>query len=94
MQYLDDLEDLVCALALATGRIARIAARLLGLALSIATPIGILLLALARPPLGLAVATMLSVVWMYQMVVNRPGRLRQPAAPQPPAPHEGHLQPH
>lgn len=91
MQYLDDLEDSVCALALAAGRIARMVGALLGLVLSIATPVGILLLSLARPPLGLAAATMLSVVWLYQAVVNHPARLRQAAAPQ--ASHEGQLQP-
>lgn len=94
MQYLDDLEDFVCALILAARRIARVAGALLGLALSIATPIGILVLALAQPPLGLAAATMLSVVLLYRAVVYRPGQLRRPElAGQPGAAPEGQLQP-
>lgn len=84
MQYLDDLEDFIYAVVLAAGRIIRAAGALLGLVMSIATPVGIVLLGLARPPLGLAAATMLSVVMLYRAVVNRPGPglVRHAASPE------------
>lgn len=91
MQYLDDLEDFVYALALAAGRIARVLVGLLGVALSVATPVGIVALAFVQPPLGLAAATMLSVILLYRAVVSGPRRrpelLRTASA-------EGQLQPH
>lgn len=90
MQYLDDLEDFVCAIVLAAGRIARALVGVLALALSVATPVGILLLALIQPPLGLAAATMLSVILLYRAVVNGPRR----AGLEPAAAPEGQLQPH
>ncbi|HZD51462.1 MAG TPA: hypothetical protein VE175_00310 [Woeseiaceae bacterium] len=82
MQYMDDLEDVIYALALAAGRIARAAGALIRLAAAIATPIGIFLLALVQLPLGLAAATLLSVILLYRAVVNRPARLRHANLPQ------------
>jgi hypothetical protein len=74
MQYLDDLEDFVYALALAAGRIRRAAKAVLLLIVSIALQISILLLAVAQPPLGLAVVTVLSVVLLYRAATNGPGK--------------------
>lgn len=91
MQYLDDLEDYVYALAMVARRVARVVAALLMVVLSAAIPLGILLLAFVQPPLGLAAATMLSVILLYRAVVSGPPRrtdLLEPAAA------EGQLQPH
>lgn len=74
MQYLDDLEDVICALALAAGRIRRAAKSLLVLALSLAVQILIVLLALTQPPLALAVVSLLSVALLYRAVISHPGR--------------------
>lgn len=79
MQYLDDVEDFLYAIVMAAGRIARALGAVLWLAASIATPVGIVLLALSQPPLGLGAATMLSVILLYRAVVNRPGQARQPS---------------
>lgn len=75
MQYLDDLEDFVYAAALAAGRIVRILQALAFMAMSVALQVGALLLALTQPPLGLAVAAILSVTLLYRTVVNHPPRI-------------------
>lgn len=74
MQYLDDLEDFVYALALAAGRIRRAAKTLFALAVSISLQILIVLLALTQPPLALAMVSLLSVALLYRAVINHPGR--------------------
>jgi membrane protein implicated in regulation of membrane protease activity len=91
MQYLDDLEDLVCALVLAAGRIARAIAALVGLVLSVAIALGIVALTLLQPPLGLASATMLSVILLYRAVVS--GTVRRPQLLDVTSSAEGQLQP-
>lgn len=70
MQYLDDLEDVVYALALAAGRIRRAAKTLLVLAVSISLQILIVLLALTQPPLALAIVALLSVALLFRAVIN------------------------
>lgn len=75
MQYLDDLEDFVYAVALAAGRIARAIQALVIMIVSIALQIGVLLLALTQPLLGLAVATILSVTLLYRTVVGHHPRI-------------------
>jgi hypothetical protein len=75
MQYLDDLEDFVYAVALAAGRIVRAIRGLAVMTVSIALQIGALLLALAQPPLGLAVASILSVTLLYRTVVSHHPRM-------------------
>jgi hypothetical protein len=75
MQYLDDLEDFVCAVALAAGRIIRAIQGLAVMMVSVALQIGALLLALAQPPLGLAVASILSVTLLYRTVVSHHPRI-------------------
>ena len=75
MQYLDDLEDFVYAVALAAGRIIRAIQGLAFMMVSVALQIGALLLALAQPPLGLAVASILSVTLLYRTVVSHHPRI-------------------
>ncbi len=70
MQVLDDLEDFVYAVALAAGRILRTVRALTLMILSVALQAGALLLALAQPPLGLAIAAILSVTLLYRSVVG------------------------
>lgn len=70
MQVLDDLEDVVYAVALAAGRILRAIRALAFMTVSIALQAGALLLALTQPPLGMAVATLLSVTLLYRTVVG------------------------
>lgn len=72
MQYLDDLEDLIYAVALAAGRIWRAARSLFILVASIALLAAVLLLSLTQPPLGLAVLTILAVLLLYRAAVNQP----------------------
>ena len=70
MQVLDDLEDLIYAVALVAGRILRAVQALAFMILSVALQVGALLLALAQPPLGLAIAAILSVTLLYRSVVG------------------------
>lgn len=75
MQVLDDLEDLVCALALAAGRILLALRAFLLLVVSLVFQAGALLLAVAQPPLGMAIAALLSVTLLYRSVVGPHPRL-------------------
>ena len=75
MQVLDDLEDTAYAVALAGGRILRALQALVLMIASLALQAGALLLALAQPPLGLAVATILSVTLLYRSVTARHPRI-------------------
>lgn len=70
MQVLDDLEDFVYAMALAAGRILRAIRALAFMVVSIALQAAALLLALTQPPLGMAIATLLSVTLLYRTVVG------------------------
>ena len=70
MHVLDDVEDFVYAVALAAGRILRAVRALAFMIVSIALQVGALLLALTQPPLGMAVATLLSVTLLYRTVVG------------------------
>ena len=75
MQVLDDLEDFVCALALAAGRILLAVRALLLLVASLVFQAGALLLAVAQPPLGMAIAALLSVTLLYRTVVGQHPRI-------------------
>lgn len=75
MQLLDDLEDFVCAVALAAGRILLALRTLVLLVVSIVFQTGALLLALAQPPLGMAIAAILSVALLYRTVVGQHPRI-------------------
>lgn len=70
LQYLDDLDDLVGALGLITEKIRNLA-WLAAFVLSAAvTTYGAVLLALAEPPLALAMAMMLFVLLLYRSVTQ------------------------
>ena len=75
MQVLDDLEDFVCAVALAAGRILLALRALVLLIVSIVFQAGALLLALTQPPLGMAIAALLSVTLLYRTVVGQHSRI-------------------
>jgi hypothetical protein len=74
MQYLDDLEDFLYAVALAAWRIRRAAKMLALVAVSIALLVAIVLLALTQPPLALAVVALLFVTMLYRAVTTQPPR--------------------
>jgi hypothetical protein len=74
MQYLDDLEDFVYAVALAAWRIRRAATTLAVLALSIALQVAIVLLALMQPPLALAIVALIFVTLLYRAATTQPAR--------------------
>ncbi len=75
MQVLDDLEDVVYAIVLAAGRILRALRTFALMIVSLGLQAGALLLALAQPPLGLAVATILSVTLLYRSVTAQHPRI-------------------
>lgn len=66
IQYLDDLEDLVYAVALVAEKIRRIAKMFALLVLAIILPVSGVLLALAAPPLALAAVFMALSVLLYR----------------------------
>lgn len=74
IQYLDDLEDFVYSLALAAERIRRAIRALMVLFVSISLSALTVLLALAQPPLGLAIVSLLCVTLLYRAVVNHSDR--------------------
>jgi hypothetical protein len=74
MQYLDDLEDFVYAIALLAWRIRRAAKTAALLALSIALQVAVVLLALMQPPLALAIVALIFVTLLYRAVTTQPAR--------------------
>ena len=74
IQYLDDLEDLVYAVALVGEKIRRFAMFLLMSVIAVAIPVGGVLLALAAPPLALAAVFMTLSVLLYRAATGNPGR--------------------
>ena len=78
LQYWDDLDDLVGALRLKAEQIRRGALFLMGAFLFGAGLTGGVLLALADPPLALAVVTLL-VIWLMNLSLIRPMRGAVPA---------------
>ncbi|MDX1506943.1 MAG: hypothetical protein R3358_01605 [Woeseiaceae bacterium] len=68
LQYWDDLDDLVGALYLCYERIRRVVLFTLYALVVAASQIAVVLLALERPPLALAAATILLVTLMYRSV--------------------------
>ncbi len=71
LQYWDNLDDLIGALRLKAEQIRRAALFVLGVLLFGAGLTGGVLLALADPPLALAVVTLL-VIWLMNLSVVRP----------------------
>ncbi|MDJ0908471.1 MAG: hypothetical protein QNI99_04735 [Woeseiaceae bacterium] len=71
LQYWDDLDDLIGALRLKSEQIRRAMLFVLGVLLFGAGMTGGVLLALADPPLALAVVTLL-VIWLLNLSLVRP----------------------
>jgi uncharacterized membrane protein YgaE (UPF0421/DUF939 family) len=69
-QYLDDLEDLVYAVALVAERLRRAVRRIVAVFLALAMLALGFLLALSQPPLALAAVSLLMVTALYRAAVG------------------------
>lgn len=69
-QYLDNLEDLVYALALIGERLRRVLQRILAGCFALCTMAAGFLLALTQPPLALALVAILIVTALYRAAVG------------------------
>jgi hypothetical protein len=72
LQYLDDLDDFVGALALAAERLRRAVKAMVVMAVSVGFQMFGIMLALSKPPLALAVVSLLTVGMLYRAAVHRP----------------------
>lgn len=70
LQYFDDLDDLVCACGLLVERVRRLVLFAVSALLFLGFLIGSVLLAFAEPPLGLAIVTMLAVIFMFHSITT------------------------
>jgi hypothetical protein len=69
-QYLDDLEDLIYAVALTAERVRRVFRKLVTVLLALGTLALGFLLALSQPPLALAAVALLMVTALYRAAVG------------------------
>jgi len=69
-QYLDDLEDLVCAVVLITERLRRAIRRIVTACLALGMLALGFLLAVSQPPLALAAVSLLMVTALYRAAVG------------------------
>lgn len=69
-QYLDDLEDIFFALALAGERLLTMLRALLVVCLAVTMPVLGVLLALHQPPFALAAVSLLAVLTLYRAAVG------------------------
>jgi len=69
LQYLDDLDDFVYAVALAWERIRRACAFIANMTFLVAVQASGIYAALTSPPLAVAIATLLLVTLLYRSVV-------------------------
>ncbi len=69
-QYLDDLEDLVFAIALKAERIRMAVSFFLFIATAVSLQIFCILIALNHPPVALAIASLLAVRMLFHAVVS------------------------
>jgi hypothetical protein len=69
-QYLDDLEDIFFALALAGERLLSMLRALLVVCLAVTMPVLGVLLALHQPPFALAAVSLLAVLTLYRAAVG------------------------
>lgn len=69
VQYLDELEDLICAMLMVGETIRRVLQLLLVVAASLVFQTLGVVLALARPPLALAAVSLMIVGMLYRSVV-------------------------
>lgn len=72
IQYLDDIEDLFYALAQLMERARNTLQTMLLVVSSILFQVFGILLALSRPPMALAVVTLVMVTMLYRAVVRKP----------------------
>jgi hypothetical protein len=79
LQYLDDLDDLVGAFALITEKLRNILWMIFCTSVAAFVAYGAIRLALAEPPLGVAMAVMLFVILLYRSV-TRPVRVVRSSA--------------
>ena len=69
-QLLDDLDDLISMIGLASERIRRLLFGLVATCTTVAIQVGGILLALAHPPLAMALALILFVSLLYHSVTS------------------------
>lgn len=74
VQYLDEIEDFIFGIALVMERIRRAATTIAILVMSIIIQGLGILLALSRPPLAIALASLLCVAMLYSAVTGKPPR--------------------
>lgn len=72
VQYLDDLEDLVYAVALLAERIGNVLRFMLFMIASVSLQLLGIFIALINPPIAVAVASLLLVGMLYRSVVHSP----------------------
>lgn len=70
LQYLDDLDDFLGMLALIAERIRRAFRALILMSITAAIHLAGFMLAIAKPPLALAVVSLVSVGMLYRAVVT------------------------
>ena len=68
IQHLDDLDDLISAVGLLAERLRKAVFSLAFLCASLAIQVGVIILALRHPTLGLAAASLASVTLLYRSV--------------------------
>lgn len=74
LQWLDDLDDLVAAVALLGERLRRAVRGMLVLAAALGIQAAGMLLAFSRPPLAMALVCLLTVTWLYRGAVGNTPR--------------------
>ena len=70
LQYLDEFDDFIGALALVAERLRRLLKALILTSVTVALLLFGVMLALTQPPLALAVISLLAVGMLYRAVVN------------------------
>ncbi len=70
LQYLDDLDDFVYAIALAWERVRTLCSFALSISLTLTAQAAAVYAAVANPPLAVAVASLLAVALLYRGVVS------------------------
>jgi len=78
LQYLDDLDDAVYAIALLGERIRRVAITLAIVFVSAVMQVAVVVLALNQPSLGVGAASLLTVSLMYRSITAGPPRAPEP----------------
>lgn len=70
LQYLDDLDDLIGALGLVVERIRRVLVLAFATVFFFAALAGLVVVSLAKPPLALAIATLMGLSLLYHAVTR------------------------